>query len=619
VDDSAPVSRDERLQQILLDYLESAERGVPPDPAEVVACHPEFAAELQEFLETQDRVENLVAPVRQVSQTLLRASRLGGHTRSASVRSSPPVGPQRSSRRLNPDERGFADELAGVLRTRLLTGTFIGTTAFAVMVLVGLASPRGRYDALSLTLYASMAVWYAVLLTLLVRRRDMSLPGLRVVEVLALAAYAAHSAWKDVEHYSRYWGKFEVSEQWFLVSHSCLNWVFLILVYAVLIPNDWRRSLRVMAGMACIPLAVYAVTWLSFDESHRSAAPLFDLFAMGRVMAAAVAINVFGAHKIITLRREAYEARHMGKYRIVRRLSAGGMGEVYLAEHRSLNRPYAIKLIHPELAADPTNRKRFEREIRAMARLTHWNTVEIIDFGHAPDGTFYYVMEHVQGLNLRELVDRYGPAHPGRAVYLLRQVCAALAEAHTAGLVHRDIKPGNIMLTELAGLADVVKVLDFGLVQNVSPSEDEDTLTRTGMAVGTPGYIAPEQAAGMADARSDIYSLGAVGYFLLTGQKPFAGRWTPPARGAFAQERVPLPDFCQEIPADLEAVIERCMRQSPEERFADVQLLDQALAACDCSASWSSVEAATWWRANPASPVTDGHAQGSASTPGPGR
>jgi serine/threonine-protein kinase len=573
----------------------------------VIACHPEFAAELEEFLETQGRIETLTAPVRQVSQEVLRASSpAAGHPGTDIVPGSPPVGPRRPGRHLNPDTRRFSDEVAELLRSRLLAGNLIGAIAFAVMVLVGLASPRGRYDYLSLTLYGSMAVWYAVLLTRMVRHRDMSLSGLRVIEILAMTAYAAHSAWKDVQHYSRYWSTFEPGDQWFLVSHSCLNWVFLILIYAVLIPNDWRRSLRVLASMACIPLAVYAVTWLALAEPRRSANPLFDLFAMARVMAAAVAINVFGAHKVITLRRDAYEARHLGNYRVVRQLSAGGMGEVYLAEHRSLNRPYAIKLIHPELAANQTNHKRFEREIRAMARLTHWNTIEILDYGHAPDGTFYYVMEYVEGPNLRELVDRHGPANPGRVVYLLRQVCAALAEAHAAGLVHRDIKPGNIMLTELAGLADVVKVLDFGLVQNISPSEEEDALTRTGMAVGTPGYIAPEQAAGVADVCSDIYSVGAVGYFLLTGQKPLAARRAHQARGSFALEPTPLRELLQEVPTDLEAVIWRCMHQNPEERFANIHLLDQALAACGCSASWSSREAEAWWRMNPVSPPQTG-------------
>jgi serine/threonine-protein kinase len=270
-----------------------------------------------------------------------------------------------------------------------------------------------------------------------------------------------------------------------------------------------------------------------------------------------------------------------------------------------LNRPYAIKLIRPEAAANPTRRTRFEREIQAMARLTHWNTIEIIDYGHAPDGTFYYVMEYVEGLNLGELVDHHGPVNPGRVVYLLRQVCAALAEAHAVGLIHRDIKPGNIMLTQQAGLADVVKVLDFGVVQHLGPCDGDDKLTQTGVALGTPGYMSPEQATGVADVRSDIYSLGAVGYVLLTGQPPFSGWRMQQSLKSPVLEPTPLRELRPEVPADLEAVIHRCLRRDPEERFADIQLLDRALAACACATSWSSGEAAAWWQAAPA-PVMAG-------------
>jgi serine/threonine-protein kinase len=486
------------------------------------------------------------------------------------------------------------------LRPRLLAGTIVGAVAFAVLIPLELASPRGSSDHLSLTLYTCLACWYAALATWLIRQRDMPLFRLRVIEVLALAAFAASYAWKDFSHYSRYWETLKVSEQWMLVTHSCFNWGFLIVLYAVLIPNDWRRSLLVSAGIACIPLVVYTATWLSLPESRGPGAPVYDLFAMARLLAATVAIASFGAHKLTTLHQEAYEARHLGNYRIKHRLSAGGMGEVYLAEHRSLNRPYAIKLIRPELAANPTNRSRFEREIRAMARLTHWNTIEIIDYGHAPDGTFYFVMEYVEGLNLRELVDRTGPVSPGRAVYLLRQVCAALAEAHAAGLIHRDIKPGNIMLTQQAGLADVVKILDFGLVQRSGFADDDDKLTRTGMVVGTLGYISPEQATGVVDARSDIYSLGAVGYFLLSGQTPFGDRRLHQLAIASGLEPTPLRVLRPEVPADLEAVIHRCLRRDPDDRFKTIQLVDQALAACTCASTWSSTDGAAWWKANPA-------------------
>jgi serine/threonine-protein kinase len=562
VDDLAPSGRDARLYRILSDYLESVESGLRPDPSEVIGRHPEFVAEIREFLETQSRIECLAAPVRQVSREFLPDYPIG-ETPSRVEISPPPVGPARSARHLNPETRRFSDELAGVLRTRLIAAYSIAAVAFAMMVLVGLASPRGRYDCLRLALYTAMALWYAALLTWLVRHYDIPLSGLRVVEVLALTAYAAHSGWKDFEHYSRYWGTLGVGEQWFLVSHRCLNWVFLILIYGVLIPNNWRRSLRVLTFVACIPLAVYGATWLLFPESCRPAAPLFDLFGMARVMAAAVAINVFGAHKIITLRREAYEARHTGNYRITRLLSTGGMGEVYLAEHRLLNRPYAIKLIRPDRAADPTIRRRFEREIRAMALLTHWNTIEIFDYGDAPDGTFYYVMEYVEGLNLRELVDRFGPAKPGRVVYILRQVCAALAEAHAAGLVHRDIKPGNVMLTRRSGLADVVEVLDFGLVQIVHPSDDDETLTRTGMAVGTPGYISPSR---LLELRTPAATSTASG---LSASSSSVDRGRPPAgTGRMSGRRPrwnrhPWARCPRTPPLDLKGVIQRCMCQRP--------------------------------------------------------
>jgi tRNA A-37 threonylcarbamoyl transferase component Bud32 len=509
---------------------------------------------------------------------------------------SPPVGPARLARQFDPESRRFEDELAGVVHRRLLAGTAIGAVAFAVMILVAMASPHGRAEYLSLALYASLSIWFAALVTWLVRDREMSLSRLRVVEVLALTAYAAHSARKDFEHYSLYWGTLPAGDQWLLVSHSCLNWVFLIFIYGVLIPNDWRRSLRMLSVMAAIPLAVYAATWLSLPESRRSTFPLFELFAMGRVMAAAVAIAVFGSHKLTTLGQQASAARHLGKYRIKHRLSTGGMGEVYLAEHRLLNRPYAIKLIRPEIAANPTTRTRFAREIQAMARLTHWNTIEIIDYGLAPDGTFYYVMEYVEGLNLGELVERHGPLDPGRVIYLLRQACAALAEAHSAGLIHRDIKPGNIMLTQQAGLFDVLKILDFGIVQQLGASDGDDKLTQPGLLMWTPGYMSPEQATGVADVRSDIYSLGAVGYFLLSGQAPFGGGGMEQILTSLAQEPTPLRELRPEIPADLAAVIHRCLRRDPDERFADIQLVDKALAACLCATSWSSEEAAAWWR-----------------------
>jgi serine/threonine protein kinase len=198
------------------------------------------------------------------------------------------------------------------------------------------------------------------------------------------------------------------------------------------------------------------------------------------------------------------------------------MGEVYLAEHQLLKRPCAVKVIRPSAAADPQALARFEREVRTTALLTHPHTVEIYDYGRTEDGTFYYVMEYLPGYSSAELVERYGPLSPARAVYLLWQVCGALAEAHAWPLVHRDLKPANIFVAERGGIYDFAKLLDFGLV---SQRPDEDTqLTQEGSVTGSPLYMSPEQALGSTpDARSDIYSLGAVAYFWLTGQPPFTG------------------------------------------------------------------------------------------------
>ena len=162
------------------------------------------------------------------------------------------------------------------------------------------------------------------------------------------------------------------------------------------------------------------------------------------MMAVQFGAAVYGTHMIGSLRREAYEARQLGQYRLRNRIGAGGMGEVYLAEHQLLKRPCAIKLIRANKATDPRALARFEREVRATATLTHWNIVEIFDYGSTDNGTFYYVMEYLPGLSVLDLVDRYGPLSPERTVHLLEQTCDALREAHSIGLIHRDVKPGNI-------------------------------------------------------------------------------------------------------------------------------------------------------------------------------
>jgi serine/threonine protein kinase len=289
----------------------------------------------------------------------------------------------------------------------------------------------------------------------------------------------------------------------------------------------------------------------------------------------------------------------LGQYRIIKKIGAGGMGEVYKAEHVLLKRPCAIKLIRPESEADTKAIANFETEVKATAKLTHWNTVEIFDYGHTDDGTFYYVMELLPGLSLQELVDRHGPLPPGRAVYLLRQMCDALDEAHSMGLIHRDLKPANIFVSKRGRKHDVAKLLDFGLVKEQHPHDAQ----RDSQSVlsGTPLYMSPEQATSYdsVDARSDIYSLGCVAYFAVTGKPPFETQTILETLAAHAKEPVvPPEEILESIPAGISQVIVRCLNKRPEERFGDTVGLAKALSECPCCGQWSDEEAANWWEKN---------------------
>jgi serine/threonine-protein kinase len=382
---------------------------------------------------------------------------------------------------------------------------------------------------------------------------------------------------------------------------SSLRWFFLIVVYGVFIPNTWRRCTLVCGLTALLPLALTAgVGWW---KGRLSGDLLVGLGYLTIILAMAVAVAVFGAYRLQVLQREAFEAKQLGQYKLKRRLGSGGMGEVYEAEHTLLRRPCALKLIRADQAGDPTNLQRFEREVQAMARLTHWNTVEVFDYGHADDGTFYYVMEYLPGQNLDTLVARHGPLPPGRAVHFLRQVCRALREAHAIGLLHRDIKPSNLFACERGGVYDVAKLLDFGLVQNAAFGPDADKLTTQGTVVGSPPFMSPEQSMGKPnlDPRSDVYSLGAVAYFLLTGQPPFPRETAMQMLLAHAYEAAPPPSQLRpEVPADLEAVVLGCLQKKPEERFPSADSLEKALARCACANDWTEERAAAWWRDTPA-------------------
>ena len=275
-------------------------------------------------------------------------------------------------------------------------------------------------------------------------------------------------------------------------------------------------------------------------------------------------------------RRPASAARtRLGRYTLGERIGAGAMGTVYKASHDLLARPAAVKVLPAD--ADPQAAARFEREVQTTSRLTHPNTVAVYDFGRAEDGTAYYAMEYLDGVDLQTLVEREGPLPPARVAHLLAQAASALDEAHRAGLLHRDVKPGNLMVCERGGSPDVLKVIDFGLVEEVSSAAGRDGHR----IVGTPLYLSPEAilAPDRIDARSDLYGLGAVGYFLLTGVPPFSGRnLFEVCRHQVESDPVaPSRRIGAPLPAALEALVLACLAKQPDERPASAAALRDAL------------------------------------------
>jgi serine/threonine-protein kinase len=432
-------------------------------------------------------------------------------------------------------------------------------------------------------------------------RPTVSLRRLRVLELIGFASPFAYWSWIDGFVYP----ELSLGDPpfWFglimAVSVSA-PWVFMIIAYGIFIPNTWRRCAAVVGFTAMAPIVISLTGGLA-EAASKGHSQVVYFLTLTSYVACAAAIAIFGAHRIEVLRQEALAARRLGQYQLKRQLGTGGMGEVYLAEHVLLRRPCAIKLIRPQCAGDPTNLLRFEREVQVTATLTHPNTVEILDYGRAEDGTFYYVMEYLPGLTLEQLVEAHGPLPPERVVHLLRQVCGPLQEAHAVGLIHRDIKPGNMIVCERGGRHDVVKLLDFGLVQVHSLEEGVGKLTQQGAIAGTPAYMSPEQGAGQAalDGRSDLYSLGAVAYFLLTGQPPFVRDTAVQTLAAHLCESVVALDRHRpDVPADLQAAVQRCLEKGPARRFPDAGALAEALARCGCARQWTTERAAAWWRAH---------------------
>ncbi|MDF3068131.1 MAG: hypothetical protein K0R38_3732 [Polyangiaceae bacterium] len=371
-----------------------------------------------------------------------------------------------------------------------------------------------------------------------------------------------------------------------------------------------------------------------FESLHVYGRRSFGIAAVAVLLA--LAVSVAFARLVVRVRREAAEARaeakranqevrELGSYRLVKRLGKGGMGEVWRAEHRLLARQAAIKLIRMDSGADAGDaQERFRREAQTLAALRSRNTIELFDYGVADDGTFFYVMELLEGLDLESLVVRYGAQPPGRVLQLMVQACRSLAEAHDVGLVHRDIKPANLFVCRAADEVDVVKVLDFGLVRTLNDDASaaplstravlettaaagidtgSDKLTRAGSVMGTPEFMAPEQALGHeVDGRADLYALGCVAYWLLAGRLVFVKNTPMMLLIAHINEPpAPLERYClSPVPDGLKQCILACLAKAPNDRPLDARDLLRRLLQAEKELApedvWTEERAHAWWR-----------------------
>jgi serine/threonine protein kinase len=493
------------------------------------------------------------------------------------------------------------------LRIRLFAGLigFIGlivlvagTVAAAVLGQVSL--PVGA-DIADVTRRTSIAhVSGLVLLTivwLLCRRRRFSWIALERLDAVSLVGSCTA------------WAFFIEAPRVESIHGAVVSVAMTILVRTIMVPSKAVRTLR-LTILAVVPLI--GVLWLSlgaFRASGASASPstatMTAVFQTLFLMAV-VWMATSTSRTLYDLRRSVREATELGAYALEEKLGAGGMGEVWRARHRLLVRPAAIKLIRPELltashADSALVLRRFEREARATAALRSPHTVQLYDFGVAEDGTLYFVMELLLGIDLETLVSRFGAIPAERAIHILKQVCHSLDEAHQNGLTHRDIKPSNIFVSGIGTELDFVKVLDFGLVRLRAVTVDGGgNQTAEATVACTPAYAAPEIARGEAsyDHLVDIYGVGCVAYWLVTGNLVFEANTPMQMLIDHASTPPPLPQTRTElpIPPDLEQLIMDCLEKDPARRPAGADRIAQRLTACRVREPWTRERAAGWWQ-----------------------
>jgi serine/threonine-protein kinase len=382
------------------------------------------------------------------------------------------------------------------------------------------------------------------------------------------------------------------------------SWVAIwMIVYSIVVPAPPGRVLLALLASASAPAVVLGISLQRAGLFHVFTPETFFLSHIFPYLICVV-LAYASARIIVTLGADVSRARELGSYRLIERLGQGGMGEVWRASHQLLAREAAIKFIRPEsiqgmsAEASRTMVRRFELEARATASLTSVHTVELYDFGVSDDGTFYYIMELLEGLDCDLLVRRFGALPPSRVVHLMTQVCESLEEAHEKGLIHRDVKPANIYVCRSGVRCDFIKVLDFGLVAHRRQAPSDVMLTPPEHAIGTPAFMAPEVAQGQEiDGRSDLYGLGCVAYWLVTGRQVFEGTGFLEviSKHLHVEPDPPSRHSPGDIPRELDDLILSCLEKSPERRPPNAREVARLLRSVPLHDSWSAERAEAWW------------------------
>jgi serine/threonine-protein kinase len=493
------------------------------------------------------------------------------------------------------DDAKCAHEDRALLHVRLRAVTFLLAAGLILVLVRDLVFGIGP----AWPAQGAAIVAMALLATLLSAARTCAAPWLRRIECAAFGlvalVVAVHLWHAEVAAAARE----DPTSLLGASKDAVIGTTMVMFIYALLVPAPSGRAWRAIAAIAAVPVATEALLFLAHPQVYRLARVATEqrigetLF----LLTVSALLASYSAYLAQNMRVSARAARQFNQYRLRQEIGAGGMGTVYLAEHRLLKRPCALKVIRAERAGDPRSLDRFEHEVQATARLSDPHIIEVYDYGRTEDGTFFYVMERLHGLSLEDLVGRHGPLPPGRIIYLLRQACEALAEAHGAGLVHRDLTPANIFAARRGRQYDFVKVLDFGLVEAVDGPHEAGP-ARGHAGIGTPQYMAPEQIAGerTIDARCDLYTLGGVAYTLLTGRPPFNGQSAAQVKHAHLHNAVVPPSRQRpDTPPDLEEVVLRCLAKDPEARFQSAEELATRLSSCAAACDWDARKATAWW------------------------